>query len=1622
MAELTGRRYLSGYASDDTQYAALMSAGATFAQQYGLRPGIALSAAQMATLTSDIVWLQTQTVTLADGSTQDVLVPKVYVAQAGANALKPSGALINGDDIHIEADNIVNRGGSIGDAKTQRAVVVASADIVNQGGVIQADAVGLKAGGDIFNETLTKTQSYGQNDTRVQAAGSITSLSNVARIEAKNQLVIDAGRDVVDAAGKIGSGGAASITAGRDVNFNTVTTGSSYHAQIGASSMVREATQANVGQVTVGKDLQIVAGRDLTLNGTQVSAGNNASLAAGRNVIVDAATSSQASDQRSDPAGNSYRQTRSETTVQGASVKAGGDLVAIAGTKEAGDLTVTGSQLDAKGATRLGASQNIVINAARETRAGDDYSHRSSSNPFAQRSSTERDVVSSSTVVGSRIGGGTLALVAGNDITTQAAQLRADGAMSLSAGRDIQLGTAQQTTTESHLKQESKSATGLGKLSGIALGADTVGAKLISSNAAMDANAITRSDAIGTTLSAASVRVVSGRDTTVQVSTVVADNDITMLAGRNLTIESAQNTRSGNSQNASSKSGMIGSWSQPSFGNVKQEEANQGSSTTQSGSQIASLQGDVTLIAGNTYRQTASSVMALGQAGPLVGGDVNVLAKNVVINQGFDTGTSNTQAHSASTVLGGSASIGGISTDTLRGASNTVNAMGNTSDSRMQALGAANLAMQGKQAYDAAATVAAGGGVGYKVSVNVSRSKSESQSSTQASEAVGSTIAGANNVNIIATGGGQDSNIRAVGSTIAAGNTVNLAADNQIDLQASKSTYTQQGTNNNSGASIGLGFAAGSQNGFTLELGASRGKGHANGSDVTYTNTQVSGGRAVNVQSGGDMSLKGAVIAAPKVTADVGGNLNIESLQDTSTQVSKQSSSGLNASLCIPPFCYGVSTVGGSAASAKANGDFASVTEQSGIKAGDGGFDMNVNGNTDLKGGVISSTQAAVDGKKNSFTTASLATSDIENRSTYAANGYAVSGSVSGAAGDQSAAKTDADKAVANNAAANSKPGGSAGVGNDSGVQTSRTKAGISGMAGDTSVRTVDDSSAGALVKTWDANALVGDVQAQAAITQEFGQRASYEVGNYADRKYNELKTSDPAEAAKWAEGGEYRVATHAASGLLAGGVGGALGAGASAALMPRIGEAIEDMGLPAPVAQAVGAATAAAIGAAAGGGTGAASAYNVDVNNRQLHPTEESWLRAHAKEFAKNEGISEQQALERLTQQALKNVDYLWRAQLADGDDASAKAFLTTAQQRFTNELGESQQLFTTTGQQLLRPEMFADSTDPAFYKQFAQSGLSRDMNTGLLKELKDSGVDLKNGAVDLVKVIKENPDVVLSAAWNAVIGLPKSVVDSFKETGGAIGEGAAVALNGNLTEKLNAIYGSDVTGYQQALLAIRVTAAITGAASTAKAGTQLGEATATAVGKKLDEVLDQKALHVLAQSGGVYDKSGNALLDLSKLSTEQKGVMGDLFGQNTVKQIVPDGQKIARVPGVGETGIDDLYKVSRPDVDFVNIEYKFVGDYKKAGSSSLGSTLDGKQGSESWFLGSDRLEKSVGVDQARDVAASIKAGRTETWVVTTRPDGSTELQVLDALAKPKAIDTSTIVLPKTNLSGAKR
>jgi filamentous hemagglutinin len=165
-------------------------------------------------------------------------------------------------------------------------------------------------------------------------------------------------------------------------------------------------------------------------------------------------------------------------------------------------------------------------------------------------------------------------------------------------------------------------------------------------------------------------------------------------------------------------------------------------------------------------------------------------------------------------------------------------------------------------------------------------------------------------------------------------------------------------------------------NGFTINVAASRAQGSGQGSDLTHTASSVSAGNTLTLESGRHTTLTGASASGQQVVANVGtsgvGDLTITSLQDQSSFTSAQRNAGFSVSLCIPPICYGASSGSASYGRANADGSYASVSDASGIKAGDGGFTVNVAGHTQLNGAVVASSQTAVDAGRNSLSTNTL--------------------------------------------------------------------------------------------------------------------------------------------------------------------------------------------------------------------------------------------------------------------------------------------------------------------------------------------------------------------------------------------------------------------------------------------------------------------------------------------------------------------------------------------------------------------------------------------------------------------------------------------------------------------------
>ena len=124
-----------------------------------------------------------------------------------------------------------------------------------------------------------------------------------------------------------------------------------------------------------------------------------------------------------------------------------------------------------------------------------------------------------------------------------------------------------------------------------------------------------------------------------------------------------------------------------------------------------------------------------------------------------------------------------------------------------------------------------------------------------------------------------------------------------------------------------------------------------------------------------------------------GGNLNIESQQDSQKYDEKYTSGGLNVNI---NYATGAGISGG-ASSGTTKSDYNSVTDQSGIYAGEGGFNITVDKNTDLKGGVIDS-DATPD--KNKLTTGTLTWEDVDNKAEYSSKDVGINVNINNGAKD----------------------------------------------------------------------------------------------------------------------------------------------------------------------------------------------------------------------------------------------------------------------------------------------------------------------------------------------------------------------------------------------------------------------------------------------------------------------------------------------------------------------------------------------------------------------------------------------------------------------------------------------
>ncbi|RON01519.1 adhesin [Pseudomonas brassicacearum] len=448
----TGQRFIDGQNSDEKLYKYLMDNAIASKQQLNLAVGVTLTAQQVAALTHDIVWMENATV---NGET--VLVPVLYLANAN-NRLAPNGALIAGNDVSLIAGADLNNVGTLRATNNLSAAagnnlvnsglieagnrldLLAGNNIVNKaGGIIAGRDVSLTAlRGDVINERSVTTHNS-SNDSYSQQR---TFVDSAARIEAANNLSLQAGRDVSNNGSVLQSGGDTAISAGRDITI--AATESRNKDDYGSNRNSSSVTQYGA-TVSAGRDLQMNAGRDLSAIASQIEAKRDIALAATENLTLASAADES----------HSYFKNKKETRQEdhakqiSSTVTAGGSVALSAGK----DLTLISSRVSAGDEAYLVAGDNLQLLAAQDS----DYSLYDMKKKGSWGSSkTQRDEVTQVTNVGSEIKtGGDLTLKSGGDQKYQAAKLESGKDITLDSGGSITFEGVKDLHQESHEKSDS---------------------------------------------------------------------------------------------------------------------------------------------------------------------------------------------------------------------------------------------------------------------------------------------------------------------------------------------------------------------------------------------------------------------------------------------------------------------------------------------------------------------------------------------------------------------------------------------------------------------------------------------------------------------------------------------------------------------------------------------------------------------------------------------------------------------------------------------------------------------------------------------------------------------------------------------------------------------------------------------------------------------------------------------------------------------------------------------------------------------------------------------------------------------------------------------------------------
>ena len=401
---------LAGYASNDAQYRALLDAGVEVVQRFSLGLGIALSAEQMATLTTDVVILVETTVQTAQGP-RTVLAPRLYLTKVSSRDLTAGGAVLAGNDVNLRA-----------------------ADALTNSGVIRASAGTSIRAGDILNTGRLDLGAVG----RVSATG-----------------------DLVNRAGTI-TGGDVTLVTGRDLTLDARAdksrTATAFDVVQGTRSFDTLTRTTNTGSLvqTTG-DLALGAGRSLAISGSQVSVGGDLSAYAGQDIAIGSVLDRFDSTSVGRDGKTRFDETQSGTTNVLSGIDVGGD----ARFATPGAFTVDGATIESGGALGVNAG-SIAVSGVKDVAELSRSTLRKSGGFLSSTKTTTDTDIRDETIVSSTLSGNTVDLRSETGTSILGSNVVASEGVTIASGGDITIGALAATDTESQSVRTKKSGLSLG--------------------------------------------------------------------------------------------------------------------------------------------------------------------------------------------------------------------------------------------------------------------------------------------------------------------------------------------------------------------------------------------------------------------------------------------------------------------------------------------------------------------------------------------------------------------------------------------------------------------------------------------------------------------------------------------------------------------------------------------------------------------------------------------------------------------------------------------------------------------------------------------------------------------------------------------------------------------------------------------------------------------------------------------------------------------------------------------------------------------------------------------------------------------------------------------------------